>query len=109
MEKKLKTILIVTLSLFACATPEAPKMERPILVWNGSPENIAICHVKTEAVASSVKGNSDYFDIPGLSKPQTCMKANDKTFKEYAAILFTDVEVVQRYIEKLRDSCAEWK
>lgn len=79
------------------------------MVWNGSPENAGICKIKNEETKKLMELNPEYFDAPGLSKPTTCLKATDKPFQEYAGIKFVDIQVIQNYIENLKNSCLTWK
>lgn len=84
-------------------------MEKPVLVWNGSWENQGICHEKTPETDIIKAQSNEYFDIPGRSKPETCLRASDKEFRKYGAILFDDIAILQRLIENLKSSCESWK
>lgn len=104
----MKIILISILSLLvACGT--APRMERPILVWNGSPEAGGVCKLPTQAMKELLKQNPQYEMFLKDPRAIVCLKATNDKFKEYGAISFDDIEIIQRHMARLENSCRVWK
>lgn len=96
------------LLLASCGT--APRMERSVMVWNGSSEaGGAICKFPTDAMKQMLKDNPQYEMFLKDPTAIVCLKATDKKFNEYGAMTFDDIETIQRYIEKLTNSCRVWK
>lgn len=107
--KKLKILGTVTLSLLLVACGgNPPNMERPIEVWNGSPENGGICRINA-AVLSRRLNIPEHILAPILAEGVDCIPANDERFKEFGCMTFEDMGVIRRWEETLLDRCEKWK
>lgn len=95
------------LLLVSCGT--APRMEKSVMVWNGSSEAGGICKFPTDAMKQMLKDNPQYAIFLKDPNAIVCLKSSDKKFNEYGAMTFDDIETIQRYIERLANSCRVWK
>lgn len=98
----------------------APKMERPIAIWNGAPEKEAICRLAKDPSAALIKSQAAYKITQDYAstivryalkdgRTMECIPAEAQEFKRYGCMLFDDIGVLQRYIERLNFSCEKWK
>lgn len=93
--------------LISCGS--APKMERKVEVWNGAPEVGGICRMTPDQAARKTNGNPFIAKMAIRNRRQECIDAREDRFKEYGAMTFSDIGVIQRYIETLINSCKGWK
>lgn len=107
-------LVLIALLLVAAGCGSAPKMERPITIYNGAPEKDGICranHEKLRQLLPELKNVPDAIlrlavkDIQG----EECISATDERFKKFAALTFDDLGVYARYVETLIYSCNQWK
>lgn len=98
----------------------APKMERPISVWNGAPEREAICRLATKPATALIKSQAAYQITQQYAetivryalkdgRTMECIPAASAEFKRYGCMPFDDIGVIQRHIERLNFSCEKWK
>lgn len=86
-------------------------MERPVQVYNGAPEVGGICRLSGDKIArlAEVLKVSEERLRAELAEGVDCIDARDVRFQEFGCMRFDDMGVVQRYIEKLKFECKEWK
>ena len=119
LQKICKIALISTSSLLLSCAGSAPKPERPIKLWNGTPERLAVCRTtlnKAEAFAKKhlrsdfSKSNVRRALMSALAPDGVeCVSSDDPRFAAFLALTADDLGVILRYQENLLYSCERWK
>ena len=102
-------ILLFMLILNSCVSGDVPTMDRKVKIWNGAPEEIGICRMSTKHLAYKINGVE--FLLKSYHKGSNayeCIGASTDEFKKYACLTFSDLAVINGYIEKLIYSCKKW-
>ncbi len=110
--------IIIALLLAGCAG-NPPKMERPVKLWNGTPERQSLCRTSVDKAVAFAKKHlardlskssaAKYMRSALLQDAVECIGANQKEFAAFVALTAEDLGVLLRYQENLLFSCQKWK
>jgi hypothetical protein len=85
-------------------------MARKIKIWNGAPEENAICRMSSENLANKLEGVEFLIkQVHKGTRANVCIDASDEKFKAYSCMTFDDLGVLYDYIQTLIYQCKEWK
>jgi hypothetical protein len=105
--------LILMIVMTACGhLSNAPRMDRKIKIWNGSPEEAGICRMSSAQLQDEAQLQIPVRILKRFHQGTTsmeCLSASDPAFKAYACLTFEDIGVLNAYIEKLINSCKKWE
>ena len=99
---------IFILSTLGCGS--APKMERPVTIWNGAPEKAAICKMTPDQIQKRSGYSKDMIAKVFTNNGEIeCISCDDPKFEKFGGMTFEDIGVWQRYVETLIYKCEKWK
>jgi hypothetical protein len=99
---------LIAMALFqlqSCGNVPAPRMERPVKLYTGSPEMNGICTLSDVTEQSSMSPVLNKFIYKGTV---TCIDASSEEFKAYMSMSWDDAEMLFIHNATLLNKCKKW-